>query len=198
MTRHLFAASCAALALVACQKQASSSDQTAASSAASDAAAQATSGAAPAAAAVSAPAAADFVAMAAASDMYEIQAAKIAEKRSKRADIKAFAKMMVADHTQSTAMIKKAVADSGKDIKPPAELPDDKKMLIDALNKAASADFDRTYVSQQVMAHQDALMLMTAYSMSGDTPQLKDAAGMIVPVVQMHLDKIMSLQSALK
>jgi putative membrane protein len=71
-------------------------------------------------------------------------------------------------------------------------------MLIDALNKASAADFDKTYVDQQVMVHQDALMLMTAYSMSGDTPQLKDAAGMIAPVVQMHLDKIMSIQASLK
>ena len=203
MKRHLLAAGCAALALAACQKQAaSSSDQAAASSAASDTAAVAGSSAAAASSATpavaSAPAAPDFVAMAAASDMFEIQAAKIAQKRSKNADVKAFAKMMVADHTKSTAMIKKAVADSGKDIKPPAALPDDKAALIDALNKASDADFDKTYVDQQVKAHQDALMLMTSYSMSGDTPALKDAAGMITPVVQMHLDKIMSIQASLK
>jgi len=38
---------------------------------------------------------------------------------------------------------------------------------------------------------------LTSYSMSGDTPQLKDAAGMIVPTVQMHLDKITAIQTGL-
>src|SRR5436309_3266555 len=40
-----------------------------------------------------------FVSNAAQSDMYEIQAAKIAETKSKNADVKAFAKMMEKDHT---------------------------------------------------------------------------------------------------
>jgi putative membrane protein len=204
MNRHLLVVGAAALALAACQKQTAATppSDTAASSSATDAASAAAAGAAAqpgatAPAASAAPAAADFVAMAAASDMYEIQAAKIAEKRSKNADIKAFAKMMVRDHTKSTALIKKAVTDSGKPITPPADLPADKKALIVALNGASAADFDKTYVDQQVMAHKDALALMTSYSMSGDTPQLKDAAGMIVPKVQMHLDKINSIQMAL-
>jgi putative membrane protein len=199
MNRHLLVVGAAALALAACQKQAASttaSDAAASSTAAApDAAAQSSATSAPAA--PPAPAAADFVAMAAASDKYEIQAAKLAEKRSKNADIKAFAKMMVTDHTKSTALIKKAVANSGKPITPPAGLPADKKAMIDALTSASAADFDKAYVDQQVMAHKDALALMTSYSMSGDTPQLKDAASMIVPTVQMHLDKITSIQMGL-
>jgi putative membrane protein len=202
MNRHLLVVGAAALALAACQKQSASTapSDTAASSAVTDTpSTTAPDGTALSAAAApaAAPAAADFVAMAAASDMYETQAAKIAEKRSKNADITAFAKMMVTDHAKSTAMIKKAVADSGKPITPPADLPADKKAMIDALNSAPAADFDKTYANQQVMAHKDALALMTSYSMSGDTPQLKDAAGMIAPTVQMHLDKITSIQMGL-
>lgn len=205
MKRYLMAAS-AALVLVACHKTADTttqSDATAASSAASSASAgsvppsdsAAPSSAAPASATVTA--APDFVAMAAASDMYEIQAAKIAEKRSKSADIKAFARMMVTDHTKSTAMIKKAVAESGRtDIMPPTALPADKQAMIDALNSASDADFDKTYVDQQVQAHKDALALMQGYAMSGDTPALKEAAAKIAPVVQMHLDKAVALQSS--
>jgi putative membrane protein len=154
--------------------------------------------AAPALAGAAAPAAPAFVAMAAASDMYEIQAAKIAEERSKNADVKAFAAMMITDHSKSTAMIKKAVADSGrKDITPPTALPADKQALIEALNAASAADFDKTYVDQQVTAHKDALALMQGYAAGGDVPQLKDAAGKIVPVVQMHLDHITMIRSDL-
>src|ERR1700740_2946036 len=47
-------------------------------------------------------------------DMYEIQAAKIAEQKSKSADVKAFAKMMVADHTALEAEMKPLIAKAGK------------------------------------------------------------------------------------
>ena len=43
-----------------------------------------------------------FVSNASQSDMYEIQAGQLAETRSKNKDIKAFAKMMVADHTATS------------------------------------------------------------------------------------------------
>ena len=44
-----------------------------------------------------------FVSNASQSDMYEIQAAQIAQARSKTFAVKGFAKMMVADHTALTA-----------------------------------------------------------------------------------------------
>lgn len=187
MKKMLLLASCAVLALAACQKR---SDTVAASDAAA-APASDTAAVSSAAAAPAAPSAADFVTKAAASDMYEIQAAKIAQQRSKTPDVVAFAKMMITDHTKSTAMVKKAIADSGRtDLMPPADLPADKKAMIDALNSASAADFDKTYLDQQTMAHQDALMLMTAESQSGDVAQLKEAASQILPVVQMHLDML--------
>jgi putative membrane protein len=106
--------------------------------------------------------------------------------------------MMITDHTKSTAAVKKAIAESGRtDLAPPAMLPDDKKAMIDALNGASDADFDKTYVAQQVKAHNDALMLMNDYAMAGDTPSLKAAAAMIAPTVQMHLDKITTIQAAM-
>ena len=204
MKHMILVAGCAALALAACQKK-SDGAINASDTAASDALTSTPSTAAPDGASgtaaltpalASAPAAPDFVAMAAASDMYEIQAAKIAEKRSKTQGVKAFAKRMMTDHAKSTAMVKKAVADSGrKDIMPPSALPADKQAMIDALNKASDADFDKTYLDQQTQAHKDAMALMTAYSMSGDVPQLKDAAGMIAPVVQMHMDMLAKLNS---
>jgi putative membrane protein len=196
--KHALVAGLAVLTLAACSKKTDSAAAASDAAANSQAAPASDAAATSAPPAATAPAAPDFVAMAAASDMYEIQAAKIAEKKSKNADVKAFAAMMVTDHGKSTAMIKKAVADSGrKDITPPASLPDDKKALIDALKAASATDFNKTYVDQQVTAHKDALALMQGYAASGDVPQLKDAAGMIVPVVQMHLDHITMIQSSL-
>ncbi len=141
----------------------------------------------------------EFVATAAASDMYEVQAAKIALKRSHDTEVKNFARMMVADHTASTARIKQAIAESGQaDALPaPKTLPDAQTMMLEMLTAAAVVDFDKTYIAQQLMAHQDALNLMTGYAKGGDVPTLKTAASEIAPKVQMHLDHAKLVQTHL-
>jgi len=137
-----------------------------------------------------------FVSNASQSDMYEIQAAQIAEKRSKNADIKAFAKMMVKDHTASSAAMKPLAQAAGQT---PADKLDNRRQgFIDNLNQASDADFDKTYVDQQVAAHQEALDLMNGYAKDGSDAGLKGGAAKTAPVVQAHLDKIKSIQASLK
>ena len=140
----------------------------------------------------------DFVTAAASTDMFEIQAAKLAEKRSTNADVKAFAAMMIHDHTQSTAALKAAIKASGAAVTLPSELPSDMKAKLDALTSAAPADFDKAYMLSQVMAHQDALTVMKAYGANGDTPLIKDFATKTAVVVQMHLDKASNVRDSLK
>jgi putative membrane protein len=215
MHRYLLVAGAAAL-LVACNPPANNTDAAAASAAqAADSAAAAADSAASAAmnaagdatasaaqasisAAATAPSTPDFVNAAASTDMFEIQAARIAEKRSKNADVKAFAALMIHDHTQSTAALKAAIKASGQPLSLPTDLPGDKKAKIDELTSVAPADFDKTYIDSQIMAHQDALTVMQAYAANGDTPQLKDFATKIAPMVQMHLSKASAIKDAMK
>jgi len=137
-----------------------------------------------------------FVSNASQSDMYEVEAAKIAESRSKTADVKAFAKMMVTDHTATMAAMKPLVVAAGET--PAAKLDERRQGFIDNLKSASDADFDKTYVSQQVAAHDEALTLMTGYAKDGSNAGLKDAAAKTAPKVQMHLDKIKAMQAAMK
>ncbi|HEY8003509.1 MAG TPA: DUF4142 domain-containing protein [Phenylobacterium sp.] len=137
-----------------------------------------------------------FVSNASQSDMYEIQAAKIAETRSKNADIKAFAKMMVTDHTKSSEMMKPLILAAGQ--KPADKLDQRRQGFIDNLKSASDADFDKTYADQQVAAHEEALSLLQGYAKDGSDAGLKGGAAKIVPTVQTHLDKIKSIQASLK
>lgn len=139
----------------------------------------------------------DFVAAAASTDMFEIRAAKLAEKRSKNADVKAFAAMMIHDHTQSTAALKAAIKASGATVTLPSDLPSDKTAKLDALTSAAPADFDKAYMQGQVLAHQDALTIMKVYGATGDTPQIKDFATKTAVIVQTHLDKASNVRDSL-
>ncbi|HEY3694493.1 DUF4142 domain-containing protein [Phenylobacterium sp.] len=199
MQRHLLiagAAAAAALSVAACNKT-----PTETKGAATPAEQAATPDANPAAT-VPTPSneakAPDFVSKAAASDMFEVQAAKVAQGRSSNPEVKRFAAMMVTDHTKSTQGLKKAIADSGQAVTPPATLPDDLQRKLDDLNKADAKDFDKTYMDNQVDAHQAALDLMQRYAQDGDVPQIKAFAASTAPVVQKHLDMARTLRDAVK
>ena len=207
----LTAASVAALSLAACNKPASTTAADAtnqASNAASNTAdaagaavdkAQDATGAAVGATSAATLGSHDtgaFVSNASQSDMYEIEAAKMAQTRSKNPDIKAFAKMMVTDHTKSTATLKPLMVAAGQT---PADKLDQRRQgFIDNLKSASDADFDKTYVDQQVAAHEEALTLMQGYAKDGSDAGLKGAAAKISPTVQTHLDKIKAIQASLK
>lgn len=135
-----------------------------------------------------------FVTNAAISDMYEIQAGEIAQKKGQSAEVKAFGKTMVADHTALSNGMKPLVAAAGKTL--PTGLDERRKGLIDNLNAASPAEFDAVYLSQQEAAHSEALTLMQGYAGNGDDAGLKDAAAKAVPKVQAHLDHVKRLQAA--
>jgi putative membrane protein len=129
-----------------------------------------------------------FVAKAAASDMFEIEAAKLALKRSTNAEIKAFAGKMEKAHTKTTEDLKAAIAASGAAITPPTMLPEDLQGKLDDLTKADDKDFDKDYADSQVDAHQAALNLLQRYAQDGDTPAIKAFAAATAPAVQEHLN----------
>ncbi len=132
--------------------------------------------------------AATFVDKAAASDMFEIEAAKLAQKRSTNAEVKKFAAMMEKAHTKTTEDLKAAIAASGAAITPPTALPEDLQGKLDDLTKADDKDFDKKYADGQVDAHQAALNLLQRYAQDGDTPAIKAFAAATAPAVQEHLD----------
>lgn len=184
MSRHLLiAGACiAALSLAACGKKADPAADTAMP------AQQAMAPAAAPAAPATPTTAVDFVPMAAASDMFEIEAAKVAQTKSRNAEVKKFAAEMIAAHTKSTADLKKAITESGQTITPPAALPAEKQAMLDSLKSADAAGFDKMYLDGQVTAHQAALDLMQGYADGGDVPAIKTFATATAPVVKGHLD----------
>jgi putative membrane protein len=129
-----------------------------------------------------------FVTGAAISDMYEVEAGKIAEQRSSNPDVKAFAEKMVQAHTATTAQLKSILAGMKNQPAAPAHLDNRRQGLIDNLRGASAADFDARYMSQQVDAHKEALSLMKGYAKGGDNPAVKSFAAETAPKVQQHLN----------
>ena len=190
----LAAAAATVLSLAACQKkdEVANPADPGTTNEQVNAAQDATSAAVGAAASAVAPVSTDsFVTNAAISDMYEIQAGEIAQKKGQSAGVKAFGKMMVADHTALSKEVAPLATAAGKTL--PTGLDERRKGLIDNLNAAAPADFDKTYLGQQEAAHTEALGLMQGYADKGDDAGLKAAAAKAVPKVQAHLDKVKTL-----
>jgi putative membrane protein len=135
-----------------------------------------------------------FVTAAAASDMYEVQAAKIAQQKATSPPVKQFAAKMAHDHTASTAKLKKLLA-GGVTATPPTDLDERRKGLINDLNAASPADFDKTYMDQQEAGHEEAVTLFKGYVDKGDNAALKSFAASLLPTIQAHLDMAKKLQS---
>lgn len=177
----------AVLALAACGRQ--SAEQDAGAPAAAAPPAEPAAAAAPLAMAAS-----DYVANAAVGDLYEIEAARVAQQKSPTEEVKALAEMISTDHAKSSADLQTAIAQSGESLTAPTALPADKQALIDALNAASAAAFDGLYLTQQVQAHQQALTLHQSYAQNGDAASLKAFASATAPVIQRHLDQVRQLR----
>lgn len=140
------------------------------------------------AATIGADTAGGFVTALATSDMYELDAARIAAAKSMNAKVKELAAMITADHTASTAKLKTIAPTEAAEIAFPMSLDERRKGLIDNLNAASPADFDKVWLTQQVAAHNEALTLLNGFKDHTETPGLAGLASEIIPKVTAHRD----------
>lgn len=135
-----------------------------------------------------------FVEAAAQSDMYEVEAGKIALQRSKSADVKAFAQKMITAHTGTSDELKATLIKINAAVTPPATLDSRHQGMIDELRGAKAQDFEGRYLAQQVDAHNEALILMRGYAKDGDMKDVKTFANKTQVAVQQHLDMAQKLK----
>lgn len=141
---------------------------------------------------------ANYVQTAGMSDLFEVEAGKVATRRARSSEVRSFARMMVKDHTESTGKIRSAVRSSNLGIQLPAALDPQHQEKLAALRSVPRAEFDRQYMEGQVEAHQEALKLQQSYGESGGDPNLKAVASQLTPIVQHHLDEAQTILSGLR
>ena len=138
----------------------------------------------------------DYVKLAADSDNFEIQSGRIAEMKSKRKDVRAFAKQMITDHTGTTKSLMAALNNQDRKITPPSTmLSSDNQAKIALLRKAPKNSFDQIYLQQQLQAHQAAWALQKGYATDGTDASLKQVATTAVPVVESHISMLKGMTS---
>jgi putative membrane protein len=137
----------------------------------------------------------DFVTKAAIGDMFEVQSSQLALQKSQNQQIKDFAQHMVNDHSQTTDKLKQTVQSANAGVTIPTALDSKHSKMLDKLNSASGADFDKAYLRDQVAGHKDALNLMRSYGQNGDNPQLKQLAQQTAPKISEHLNEVQKLSS---
>jgi putative membrane protein len=137
-----------------------------------------------------------------AANTVDINAGKLAEKMSKDAGVKSFAKQMVTDHTgvnkQATALVKKLkVTPLDSDLSKSLKSGGDDN--IAKLKKLKGKDFDKAYVDHEVDYHQAVIdALDKTLIPNAKNAELKDTLVKTRPAFVAHLEHAKQLQSSLK
>jgi putative membrane protein len=137
----------------------------------------------------------DFLQEAAGSDTYEIDAGRVALVEAQDPHIRAFAEQMIRDHTRTSQDLQSAAARSGLP-PPPKTMSADQSRLLSALQSLKGADFDKAYLTQQVLAHTAALVVTQHYAGDGPDQNVKQAAQAATPVIEGHLRMAQQMKAA--
>jgi putative membrane protein len=133
-------------------------------------------------------------------NMADSAAGAVALKKATNPDVKAFAKLMMADHhalrVQGQALAKQLAVTP----KPPERDPlaGYIRNESDALKKTPKgAEFDRTYIDHEVSIHQAVLDFANQARVTTQTPELRGLIEKATPVIKKHLDQAMEIQKKL-
>jgi putative membrane protein len=128
----------------------------------------------------------------------EISSSRLAVENASNADVKAFAREMITDHT---AMQKKgealAKALGVEDAAASGDRMDEMNDDLDELKDKKGADFDKAYMDLQVRAHERTLAELRSFEPRAERADLKSHIGEAIPKVEAHLQKAQQLRRQL-
>lgn len=128
-----------------------------------------------------------FVTKAAEGGQFEVEIGKLAADKATDPNVKAFAQMLVDDHTAANDRLRQIA--SGHNLALPASLPDDMKKEIDQLSKLSGAKFDKQFVKMVgIKDHHHDIAEFEKASRSAQSADVKDFAASTLPTLKKHLD----------
>jgi putative membrane protein len=130
-----------------------------------------------------------YVAAAVASDVFEIEAARLAAARAEQPAVRQFAQMLVEDHSRSLDALTDAALAYGITFTPD-QVTVTQRQRLGALETAPAGSFDRVFMEQQIPAHEAAMRLHNAYALAGDARDLREFAASAVTKVHQHREHI--------
>ncbi len=137
-----------------------------------------------------------FMIEAAQAGIMEVKFGELASTKAQNAEVKAFGKKMVEDHTKANNELKELA--KKKNIQLPADMSSDQKDMYEKLSKLSGAEFDKEYVSAVVDVHDDDLEAFQDQADDAKDAALKAFAAKYAPIIKSHYEKIKAINDKMK
>src|SRR5262249_19081385 len=131
------------------------------------------------------PADSTFIHEAAAGGMMEVELGKIAQEKAPSADVKAFGKRMVDDHSKANDKLKAIAQEHGVTLS--ESLPAEQKKKVDHLESLSGTAFDRAYMQAMVTDHVEDVEKFRREAKRSEQTPAKQFAADTLPTLEDHL-----------
>lgn len=140
---------------------------------------------------------ADVVAVVQAAHEGEIQHGQAAGSKASADEVRAFAQMMVADHTGASNRISR-IGIAPAENQTSQGLRETARQTLDSLNSYAGSEFDRQYMQSQIDVHQWVLTALDNSLIPGArNPELREQLTNMRANVAMHLQRARQIRDGL-
>lgn len=137
-----------------------------------------------------------FIMEAASGGMLEVEAGRLAEQNGRNQRVKAFAAMMVRDHSAANEQLR-AIA-SARNIMLPDTMMEKHRKHLDMITKSQGAAFDKNYMDHMVMAHNEDINKFQVASNNAQDTAVRGFATRSLPILRMHKDSATAINNNLK
>jgi putative membrane protein len=128
-------------------------------------------------------------------NLAEIASAQIARQKSGNGDVRDFANMIGRDHSQSLDELLDLMSQTN--VSRPKGVSSETEKDIQRMNDLSGPELDREFMNMMVADHQRALEMFRDQEEIAQNPDLKKFIENTLPVLEMHLEKALRLQSKL-
>jgi Predicted outer membrane protein len=134
-----------------------------------------------------------FAQQAAASGIFEVESGRLAMDRANLDSVRAFGRQMVQDHTLGNQQLMTLARTYGSNPEP--VLTGQQQQMLTQLQGLSGRDFDRQYLSDQIVAHQETIRLYEAARTSTDSGMqpYREFAAQSLPMLEQHLQHAQAL-----
>ncbi len=134
----------------------------------------------------------NFVMKAASGGMMEVEASQIAQQNAGHPRVKAFADMMVQDHTNANNELKGFASSRSLTI-PQDSLMMKHKSMLDKMRNMTGKAFDKHYINMMMNDHNKDISEFEKASNNAKDADLKAWAAKTLPTLRMHKDTVVAL-----
>lgn len=132
-----------------------------------------------------------FIKHSAADNLAEVKLAELAAEKADKPDVKAYAAMLVTDHTKAGQELAKLAATKGVELS--SVIGPSQTKTVQKLEKSSGADFDSEFLAEMVSDHKMCVSNFEQASKDATDTDVKAFANVMLPTLKAHLEKAKEL-----